>query len=266
MSDLGGKGAGYQFMVSSLVDGLIPVLPRLKAQPRAGKRGVKHNVDLIKGQPVFYQAVKPLKAHLRVPGKALNHLPALPGFVLFHQPHGNIKVAQGHQRFNAVLFALFKHVRVKPDPRLIRRLLIPVGEDPGPGDAGAEALKSHLPEEPDILLVMMIKVNGVVGRIVLPLHQLHGIHVAELHIGPVLSMRDHVNRGQSLSILQVSPLCLIGGNSPAPQKIFWKHLLYLLLFSDTIIQRKVKPCLSIFLLMDHKRYCSHAFTATGKNP
>ena len=70
-----------------------------------------------------------------------------------------------HDR-HAILCGLPEHVLIKPQPLLVGRLLLPCGENAGPVDGGSKNIEPRLPEQRQILGVTMVKINGLVGWIV----------------------------------------------------------------------------------------------------
>lgn len=69
---------------------------------------------------------------------------------------------------HAVFIHLVEEVVVELEAGLVRLLLIAVREDARPRDARAEALESHLGEQGDVFLIMMIEVDRLVVWVVLP--------------------------------------------------------------------------------------------------
>ncbi len=116
MGQAGGRGAGQQHMVGRLIDHLTAVLALLEGDACPGEGAVQQDVDLVEGKPVVHKAGVFFEAGLGVAGKAFQRFAAAPGAVLLHQTHGDVKVAQGHQRLNAVLAALLEHIAVKVTP------------------------------------------------------------------------------------------------------------------------------------------------------
>ena len=122
----------------------------------------------------------------------------------------------GHQGLDAVLTALVKHVLIKFQARLVGLLIEAVGVNAAPGDAQAVALKAHLREQGDVLLVVMVKINGLMAGIVVSLLALQHSSGA-VHHRPALRARgDQVHIGQTSAVHVVSALALIGGRGAAP--------------------------------------------------
>ena len=128
----GGRGAGQQHMVGRLIDHLTAVLALLEGDACPGEGTVQQDVDLVEGKPVVHKAGVFFEAGLGVAGKAFQRFAAAPGAVLLHQTHGDVKVAQGDQRLNAVLPALLEHIAVKGHALRVGGPFIAVGVQAGP--------------------------------------------------------------------------------------------------------------------------------------
>ena len=108
MGDFRRQRAGHQLVMRGLILHLLLVFTLFKHQPGAGVGAVQHDVDFIKGEPVFHQAVKSFKAGAGVVAEKIHHFAVAPGAVLHHQMHRHVKMAQGDQRLDTVLFALLE--------------------------------------------------------------------------------------------------------------------------------------------------------------
>ena len=85
-------------------------------------------------------------------------------------------MGHGYQRLDAVLLTLVEHRVVESQPFLIGNFIIPIWENAGPCNGHAVHFKPHLPKQPDIFLIMMIKITGMTFRIVyLILRMGHGL-------------------------------------------------------------------------------------------
>ena len=80
-----------------------------KAFDRAGLEDRAHGhgaaVDLVEGQPVLYLVLVALKDCLAVVHVELDQFPGSPAVVLFHQSIGQLVMADGNQRLDAVLLS-----------------------------------------------------------------------------------------------------------------------------------------------------------------
>ena len=146
-------------------------------------------------------------------------------------------MAQGHQRLNAVLVALIKELLIEAQALFVGLRVIAVGQDAGPGNGHAVAAEAHLGKELDVLLEVVVHVNGFVGGVEVLGIAVQHLQLAQRHGEAVGAKRHHVHTGQAAPALVVSALALVGGSGTAPQKVFreFAHRSYLLmqLNSDT---------------------------------
>ena len=117
-----------------LIFHLILIFPFFKHQTRAGERAMQHNVDFIEGKPVFHQTIKCYKASPGVAAEKLHQLAVTPGAIFGDQMHRHIEVAQRDQRFDTVLFTLFKYRAIKSNALLVGRQFIALREEAAPGN------------------------------------------------------------------------------------------------------------------------------------
>ena len=216
VGNFGRQRARHQLVVRGLVFHLVFVFAFLKHQSRAGKRAVQHDVDFVEGQPVFHQPVKLFEAGAGVAGEEIDHLAVAPGAVLRHQVHRHVKVAEGHQRLDVVLFALLEHRAVKGNAFFVRQRLVAVRIEAAPGDRGAEHRKAHLRHQGDVLFIAMVKINRLVARVELVVTQRETLFLTELHRQAVRAVGDHIDRRQSFAAFTVSTFTLVGGKRAAP--------------------------------------------------
>ena len=216
MGDFGRQRACHQLVVRGLVFHLVFVFTFLKHQPRAGERAVQHDVDFVEGQPVFHQPVKLFKAGAGVAGEEIHHLAVAPGSVLRYQVHRHVEVAEGHQRLDVVLFALFKHCAVEGNALFIGQWFVAVRVEAAPGNRGAEHRKAHLRHQGDVFFIAMVKINRLVARVELVVTQRKTLFLTELYRQAIRAVGDHIDRGQSLAAFTVSPFTLVGGKRAAP--------------------------------------------------
>ena len=76
-------------------------------------------------------------------------------------------MAEGDERFHAVLFELVEHAVVEGEARLVRGFFVAAGEDTRPGDGEAEDLETHLREQGDVFAVAVVEVNAFQFEVVL---------------------------------------------------------------------------------------------------
>ena len=114
---------------------------------------MEDHIDLIKGQPVFDQALVAVKG----PAETFINIPTsatTPTSILSNQMHGTVKVGNGHQGFNAILMALLKGLHGTVD--LLHSALVHLlWKDPRPGDGQTIGFKAHFPKRAQCLPVAM---------------------------------------------------------------------------------------------------------------
>ena len=221
VAGLDGQGAGHQLVVGGLVHQALVVILRAAEEAGVevhavgvGKVGLV--VDLVVGHPVADLALVPLKAGAGKLEEKADHPAVFPSAVGLGQVQGHLKVAEGDHRFDAVPIALVEQVVVELEPCLVGGLLVPVGEDAGPCDGGAEALEAHLGKQADVLLVVVVKIDGVVAGVILAGQNAVGDPAGGLDV----ACGDHVGNAQALAVFLVGAFQLVGGHSAAPQEIF----------------------------------------------
>ena len=164
MSTFHGTGAGHILVVQQL-EILPDVLCRVTGDQILDHEG---HVDLIEGEPVFDQTFVFPEDGLGVAIKQLDQPAVLPAAKRFFQVQRHIVMLDGDQRLDAVLLQFQKYVPVKIQTSLIGRFLHAVGVNARPGDGHAEHLEPHLRKEGNVLLVVMVKINGFVVGVVVP--------------------------------------------------------------------------------------------------
>ena len=222
MGQLDGLGAGHQLVVSGLILGLLHILARLEEQTGPHEGHVEQHIDLVEGQPVFDLALVAVEEDVAVVDVGVHHPAVFPAAVLFNKGNGCIEVADGHQRFDAVLVALVEEGIVEGEALLVGFSVVAVRQDAGPRDRQPVAPEAHLGEESDVLLEMVIHVDGFVGGVVVLRVAVQHLQLAEHHREAVLSEGDHVHIGRPAAALVVCALALVGGGGTAPQKVFRK--------------------------------------------
>ena len=229
-------GAGHELVMKCLKTLLLVVGHigggAFKAFDRAGLEDRAHGhgaaVDLVEGQPVLYLVLVALKDGLAVVHVETDQLAGSPAVVLFHQSVGQLVVADGDQRLDAVLLAAVEHTVVELQTLLIGFRFPAVGEDAGPVDGGAEGLEAHLGKQGDVLFVVVVEINGFMAgvqtvRVDDGGHPLgHGVGAVGAHIGHAGALAVHIP----------CTLELVGSTGAAPQEIITEnaHGLFLLFF------------------------------------
>ena len=173
-------------------------------------------VDLVVGHPVFDLALVPRKAGAGKAEEELDHPAVLPAAVGLGQVQRHLEVAEGDDRLDAVLVALVEEIVVELQAGFVGGRLVAVGEDAGPGDGGAEALEAHLGKEGDVLLIMVVEVDGFVVGVVFAGQNAVGDTAG---MG-VVAGGDDIHDAQALAVFLVGAFQLVSGDRAAPQEIF----------------------------------------------
>ena len=121
---------GQQDVVSRLVNDLVAVLPRLESDARPGERAVQQDIDLIESQPVMHIGRKLPETGFGIAQEKTDHFAAAPGAVLFHQPHGDVEMAERDQRLHAQPLAFPEQIPVECDAFGVGGRFIALGEKP----------------------------------------------------------------------------------------------------------------------------------------
>ena len=124
-------------------------------------------VDFIESHPVFDFILITLKNNFCKAYKEVNHFTVFPATILSYQMIRHFKVRQSDNRLNTILEAFVKKVIIKLQTSFIRLYFISFRENPRPGNRSPETLEAHLCKKSNISLVTMIKINGLMVRIVL---------------------------------------------------------------------------------------------------
>src|SRR5699024_12135696 len=123
------------------------------------------HIYLVEVQTLFHLVLVACKDGGAVFQVGVDHPAVFPAAVFLDQGDGGVKVADGDQRLYAVLAALVKQAVVKGQALLVGGVVVPVGQDPGPGDGQPVALEARLGNQPDVLLVVVVQVDGLVRRV-----------------------------------------------------------------------------------------------------
>ena len=134
----------------------------------------------------------------------------------FTRCRGHLVVVQSDHRLDAIFVQLVKDIIVELQPCLVGFRVVPVGEDPGPCDGHPVALEAHLGKEFDVLLVVVIEVDGLVAGVVTA-----GVDaIVDLPLFALGAAHFDVGHAQALAAGVVSAFALVGGRRAAPQKVF----------------------------------------------
>ena len=133
VADLGGPGAGDEFVVGGGVGDLIAVLALVKADARTHEGQVVEDVDLVEGQPVVDEALELGEEGSHKALVEVDHLAAAPTAVLFDEMDRAVKMGYRDKRLDVVLAALLEELAVEFDALAVGLGLIAVRVDPGPG-------------------------------------------------------------------------------------------------------------------------------------
>ena len=220
MGDLGCPSAGDELVVGGQVlDGLL-VLALLKDQTGTHKRQMQDHIDLVKGEPVLYQALVAGEDRGREVLVEVDELAVAPASVLLDEVDGAVEVRDGHERLDAVRLALAEHVLVEGQAGLVGLGLVTVGEDAGPRQAHAEGLKAHLGKEGDVLLVVVVEIDAGLRGVVITVLEVEHLALAGDHRVALGAVRRHVHVGQAAAVHVVGTLALVGSRCAAPQEVF----------------------------------------------
>ena len=143
-----GFSRGDEFMVGNLIEGSVLVLILAvedAAVGESGKGDVDFTlvVDFIEGHPEFYLVFIALKADRGKADEEIHQLAVAPAAIFRYQMIGHFEVGESNYRFNAVFEHFVKEVIIEFQAFLIGLCFVPLGENPCPGDTGAEAFKAH---------------------------------------------------------------------------------------------------------------------------
>ena len=121
-------------------------------------------------------------------------------------------MAQCDKRLNAVFLALIKYSIIECETFLIRLFIIAVRENAAPVDGEAEAFESHLSEESNVFLKMMVEVDCFMRRIKYAFF--YGRTKCSRCIN--VAAEKHIRNGKPLSAFKITAFALIAGDCSAP--------------------------------------------------
>ena len=172
-------------------------------------------VDLVEGQPIVHQVLVLGEEQLAEAHPQVYDRGVVPATILVAKRQRELVVADGHERLDAVALACLEHLAVVVDARLQWLGVVAVGEDAAPLRGEAEALEAHLAKEVDVLLKVMVEVDGLVAGVVDSLlHARRRNHARLVH----RAARDDVRHAEALAVRVVAALKLVSRRRAAPQK------------------------------------------------
>ena len=163
----GGACGGDQLVVHCLVEVGVAELLCRGVDAAGHERQVQHRVDFVEGQPVLHALAVAGEHGAGVAFVEADELAAGPAVVLLDQVQRGFVVAEGDERFHAVLFELIQHAVVEGEARLVRGFFVAAGEDTRPGDGEAEYLEAHFREQGDVFAVAVVEVDALQLEVVL---------------------------------------------------------------------------------------------------
>ena len=176
-------------------------------------------VDLVEGEPQLDLVVEALEQRVAELLEQRDQLAAGPAVVAAHELVGQLVVGERDQRLDALGQAVVEDLVVEGETRLVGLLLQARRADAGPVHGGAEHVEAHLGKEVDVLLVVMVKVDGLMARV-----ELVGPDVD----GDPLLLVEHatdavVNHAVALAVHVPGALELVGRARATPQKVVPQH-------------------------------------------
>ncbi len=237
MAELDGLGARQELVVKR-VETLLRIVPVgveerhgliLARRQDAGTHDVAESahheaVDLVEGEPVAHEALELGHDGARVMAIEVDELGVGPAAVMLGQIVGQLVVAEGHERLDALLVASLEHAAVEVEARLIGLGLVAVREDAAPVDGHAVALETHLAKELDVVEIVVIHIHGLVAGIVTTGQDAVGDVARCVH----RAARDDIGHTEALAVLVITALALIGGGGAAPEESFRECHVWLL--------------------------------------
>lgn len=127
-------GTRNQYMVHGRVNRCIAILPLLEDDPRRHKARLRHDVDLVKGQPIIDQSPIALEHGTRISIEQVDQPAIAPSAIRIDEMHGDIIVVERHQRLNAMRAARPKNILVKGKAFFIGLGFVSFGKNAAPGD------------------------------------------------------------------------------------------------------------------------------------
>ena len=123
------------------------------------------DVDLVECQPVFDLVLISSEQCVAVLNEQIDDLSVGEAAVLCDDCPRNLIMADGYQRFDIVFLTFIKYAVIECQTRFIGFFVVAVGIDSAPVDGQTEYVPAHLCKQSDILFVMMIEIDCLMGRI-----------------------------------------------------------------------------------------------------
>ena len=217
-------GRGDELMVERLVaalgvignagHGAAVALERAEREDRAHGHGA--GVDLVEGEPIVDRVMPAVEHGLAVGEEEVDEPAIGPAVVLLDEVIGELVVADGHERLDAVVVQAGEDLVVELEAGLVGLALLARREESRPVDGHAEHREAHLGEEGDVLLVVVVEVGRLVARVERTVLE-HGVYLARR----VLVAPAHVigHRG-ALAVDVPRSLILVRSRGAAPEEAF----------------------------------------------
>ena len=154
----------------------------------------------------------PFEADRGEADEEVHQLAVPPAAVLGDQMVRHFEVGQGDDRLHAVFVHFVEEVIVELQACLVGLRLVPVGENAGPGDGGAEALEAHLGQEGDVLFVAVVELDALMVGVILA-----GQHAFGDFTGHAVAACGHdVSHADALAAFLPAAFQLMGSYGAAP--------------------------------------------------
>ena len=125
-----------------------------------------HGVDFVECQPVLDSVLIAVNDRSCEVHEEVDRLSVVPAVVFQNQMQRRFVMGNGNQRFNIVLLQFCKYIVIELQAFFIRCFFITLRVNTAPGDGHTEYFESHLCEQADIFLPMMVEIGTVTFRIV----------------------------------------------------------------------------------------------------
>ena len=189
---------------------------------------MENRVDFIKGQPILDLVPVAGKNRANIALVEANQITVGPAIVLTRQMQGRFIVRQGNQRLNAIFGQFVKKIVIKLQTSFIGLRLVPIWENPRPGNGSPVDLEAHLCKEGNVLLIAMIEINPFQFEIIC-CRPLGNQRIAVTWLGWHSAFWSHILNRQAFSIQIIGTFILVGCSCTAPEEILRKftHLHFL---------------------------------------
>ncbi len=175
-------------------------------------------VDFIKRHPVLHFVLIASENHSGKTDKEIDQLTIAPATIFRHQVIRHLEMRQCNHRFNPILQAFIKEIVVELQSGFIGLCFIALRENTRPCNRGTKTLKSHFSKQLNIILITMIKIDGLVVRVIFTCNHAVG-NFTRYPMGP---SRHHIGNANPFTALLPAAFQLMSGHSAAPHKICFK--------------------------------------------